>query len=67
MHTDEFFVLEDFDDYAAAQDQIDLLYKDVPRWRRMCIQNIAHSGEFSSDNTIWEYAVGIWQVKPVIF
>ena len=67
LHNDEFFVLEDFDDYAAAQDQIDLLYKDVPRWRRMCIQNIAHSGEFSSDNTIWEYAVGIWQVKPVIF
>ena len=67
LHNDEFFVLEDFETYAAAQEQIDLLYKDVSRWRRMCIQNIAHSGEFSSDNTIWEYAVGIWQVKPVIF
>ncbi len=67
LHNDEFFVLEDFETYAAAQEQIDLLYKDVSRWRRMCIQNIAHAGEFSSDNTIWEYAVGIWQVKPVIF
>ena len=67
LHNDEFFVLEDFESYAAAQEQIDLLYKDASRWRRMCIQNIAHSGEFSSDNTIWEYAVGIWQVKPVIF
>ena len=67
LHNDEFFVLEDFETYAAAQEQIDLLYKDASRWRRMCIQNIAHSGEFSSDNTIWEYAVGIWQVKPVIF
>ena len=67
LHNDEFFVLEDFETYAAAQEQIDLLYKDMSRWRRMCIQNIAHSGEFSSDNTIWEYAVGIWQVKPVIF
>ena len=67
LHNDEFFVLEDFEAYAAAQEQVDLLYKDTSRWRRMCIQNIAHAGEFSSDNTIWEYAVGIWQVKPVIF
>ncbi|HWR30723.1 MAG TPA: glycogen/starch/alpha-glucan phosphorylase [Negativicutes bacterium] len=64
---DEFFLLEDFCAYVAAHDQIDHLYKDASRWRRMCIQNIAHSGEFSSDNTIWEYAVGIWQVKPVIY
>ncbi len=67
MHNDEFFVLEDFGDYVAAQEQIDRLYKDTSRWRQMCIQNIAHSGAFSSDNTIWEYAVGIWQVKPIIF
>ena len=67
MHNDEFFLLEDFGAYAAAQEQIDRLYKDTARWRRMCIQNIAHSGEFSSDNTIWEYAVGIWQVKPLLF
>jgi starch phosphorylase len=67
LHNDEFFVLEDFESYAAAQAQIDVFYKDVSRWRRMCIQNIAHAGDFSSDNTIWEYAVGIWQVKPVIF
>ena len=67
VHNDEFFVLEDFEAYAAAQMQIDRLYKDKSRWRRMCIHNIAHSGEFSSDNTIWEYAVGIWQVKPISF
>ena len=66
-HNDEFFVLEDFEAYVEAQAQVDRLYRDTDRWRRMCIQNIAHSGEFSSDNTIWEYAVGIWQVKPAIF
>ena len=66
-YNDEFFLLEDFGAYVAAQEQIDRLYKDKARWRKMCIENIAHSGEFSSDNTIWEYAVGIWQVKPVIF
>lgn len=67
IQNDEFFLLEDFGAYVAAQEQIDRIYKDQSRWRRMCIQNIAHSGEFSSDNTIWEYAVGIWQVKPVIY
>lgn len=66
-HNDEFFVLEDFEPYVEAQAQIDRLYRNEERWRRMCIHNIAHSGEFSSDNTIWEYAVGIWQVKPAIF
>jgi starch phosphorylase len=66
-YNDEFFLLEDFGAYVAAQGQIDRLYKDKARWRKMCIENIAHSGEFSSDNTIWEYAVGIWQVKPVMF
>ena len=66
-YNDEFFLLEDFVPYVAAQEQIDRLYKDKARWRKMCIEHIAHSGEFSSDNTIWEYAVGIWQVKPVIF
>ncbi len=67
QYNDEFFLLEDFAAYVAAQAQIDRMYKDQTRWRKMCIENIAHSGEFSSDNTIWEYAVGIWQVKPVIF
>jgi len=66
-YNDEFFLLEDFGAYASAQEQIDLLYKDQPRWRKMCLENVAHSGQFSSDNTIWEYAVGIWQVKPAIF
>lgn len=66
-YNDEFFLLEDFGGYVAAQEEIDLMYKDQPKWRKMCLENIAHSGEFSSDNTIWEYAVGIWQVKPVIF
>ena len=67
LHNDEFFVLEDFGDYAAAQERINDLYREKSKWRPMCIRNIAHAGEFSSDKTIWEYAVGIWQVKPVIF
>ena len=41
------------------------LYIDKERWQRMCGVNIAHSGIFSSDRTIQEYADDIWNLKPV--
>ena len=57
---DEFFVLKDFYSYLEAQDKINSLYKDKMNWQRMCGVNIAHSGIFSSDRTIEQYATGIW-------
>lgn len=57
---DEFFVLKDFYSYLEAQDKINKLYKDKMNWQRMCGVNIAHSGIFSSDRTIEQYATGIW-------
>lgn len=63
---DEFFVLKDFPAYAQAQNRIDGLYQDSHRWNKMCLSNIAHSGKFSSDRTISEYAIGIWKVGPVV-
>ncbi|BCZ49193.1 alpha-1,4 glucan phosphorylase [Clostridium gelidum] len=59
-YNDEFFVLQDFDSYLKAQDKIDTLYRDTNKWQKMCGVNIAHSGIFSSDRTIEEYATGIW-------
>ena len=59
-YNDEFFVLKDFNAYLEAQNRIDDLYRDKVRWQRMCGINIAHSGIFSSDRTIKEYATGIW-------
>ena len=59
-YNDEFFVLQDFDSYLKAQDKVDTLYRDTHKWQRMCGINIAHSGIFSSDRTIEEYATGIW-------
>ena len=59
-YNDEFFVLQDFDPYLKAQDKVDTLYRDTHKWQRMCGINIAHSGIFSSDRTIEEYATGIW-------
>ncbi len=59
---DEYFVLKDFDSYISAQNKIDELYKYNSKWQEMCILNIAHSGVFSSDNTIKKYAEEIWNI-----
>ena len=59
-YNDEFFVLKDFAAYIDAQDRIDKIYRDPYEWQKMCGVNIAHSGVFSSDRTIKEYATGIW-------
>ena len=62
---DEYFILEDFADYARAQNDIDKAYKDKKKWAKMAVLNTAKSGKFSSDRTIKEYADEIWHVKPV--
>jgi len=59
-YNDEFFVLKDFIPYVEAQARVDEMFKDPARWNRMSIINIAHSGIFSSDRAIEEYAMGIW-------
>ncbi len=66
LHNDEYFVLKDFNDYTEAHKWADELYRQKTKWTRMSISNIAHSGVFSSDSTISEYATGIWGVKRVI-
>ncbi len=65
LHNDEYFVLKDFDSYAKAHARIDECYRDRHKWMSMSIHNIAHSGIFSSDRTIMEYASGIWGVRNV--
>ncbi len=62
---DTYFVLKDFEPYRQAQDKIDKLYRDKKVWSKMALANIAHSGKFSSDRTIKEYANEIWNIKPV--
>jgi starch phosphorylase len=62
---DEFFMLKDFAAYVEAQEQVDVKYRDAKLWAKMSINNIAHSGIFSSDRSISEYAIGIWNVKPI--
>ena len=61
-NNDEYFVLKDFDAYAAAQKKANALYKDSEKWANMSAMNIAHSGRFASDETIKEYAREIWHI-----
>lgn len=65
QHNDEFFVLKDFHSYAYVQERIGEIFKDRFKWLRMSINNIAHSGKFSSDRTISQYASEIWGLKPL--
>ena len=65
QNNDEYFVLKDFDSYAKAQEQVDLAYRNENSWYEKAIINIAHSGNFSSDRTIREYAEDIWGIRPV--
>jgi len=62
-YNDEFFLLKDYDAYARAQAKADTLFRDKTKWYKMAVNNIGHSGFFSSDRTILEYAKDIWQVK----
>jgi len=62
---DEYFILQDFESYAAAQNDISNLYKDKAKWARTAIINVAQSGKFSSDRTILQYANEIWGLKKV--
>ncbi|MBE6049797.1 MAG: glycogen/starch/alpha-glucan phosphorylase [Clostridium sp.] len=59
-YNDEFFVLKDFESYINAQSKINEMYKNMHKWQEICGINIAHSGVFSSDRTIQQYATGIW-------
>ncbi len=65
-HNDEFFVLRDFSSYADAQHKVDECYQDRKGWLTKSVVNIAHSGRFSSDRTIQEYATDIWGAQPLI-
>jgi glycogen phosphorylase len=62
MNHDRYFVLADFDTYAAAQEEAGKAYADSSRWGTMSLLNTARSGKFSSDRTIREYCEDIWKL-----
>jgi starch phosphorylase len=63
--SDPFRVCADLGDYRRAQNEVDAVWCDPERWRRMSVLNTARCGHFSSDRSIREYAERIWKVQPV--
>lgn len=61
---DKYMVLEDFNSYVRAQNEVEKQYKSQDLWTKKALLNIARSSMFSSDRTIREYAEEIWQIKP---
>ncbi len=66
QQNDEFFVLKDFHSYVYVQEMVGETFRDRSKWLKMSILNTAHSGKFSSDGTISQYAGEIWGLKPVL-
>jgi glycogen phosphorylase len=62
---DPYMVLADYGAYLESQASVEAAYRDAARWTRMSILNTAHTGWFSSDRTIREYAEQIWNVRPM--
>src|ERR1700733_14216306 len=63
-HGDYYMHLADLKSYLNADQRLLDSYANPDEWTRKAILNVAHSGKFSSDRTIAEYAADIWQVKP---
>jgi glycogen phosphorylase len=64
-HGDPYMVCADFDAYLTAQELAGQRFADPRRWQRDSLLNIAHSGTFSSDRAIRQYADEIWGLSRV--
>lgn len=62
---DPYCICADFDSYVAIQKEAARIWRQPEVWWPMVVRNIAHSGRFSSDRTISEYASEIWGLSPV--
>ena len=57
---DHYFLLKDFADYQQTRLRAIRATQDELAFARMCLNNIAGAGKFSSDRTIQDYAREIW-------
>lgn len=63
---DPYFVLKDFEPYLETHELVEQTYRDKLSWLHKSVTNVAHSGKFSSDRTIQDYATEIWKLKKQV-
>ena len=65
LGNDQYMLMADYRSYVDTQDQVSLAYRDIDRWTRMSILNVARMGKFSSDRSIRDYCEDFWKIEPV--
>ncbi|WP_226670287.1 glycogen/starch/alpha-glucan phosphorylase [Metabacillus litoralis] len=65
VQNDQYFVLRDFASYIDIQEKVGVAYQQHDKWLEKALINISHSGFFSSDRTIQQYAKDIWKIDPM--
>ena len=63
---DPYLCLADFESYSAAQEQVDIAYRDKTRWAKMAIMNTAMMGKFTSDRSVRDYVDRVWNLTACI-
>jgi len=61
---DRYMHLADLSSYVRTQERVGALYLQPDAWTRQAVKNVGHSGKFSSDRTIAQYASEIWKAEP---
>jgi hypothetical protein len=61
---DHYFLLLDFESYMEAKLRAIRATQDEITFAKMCLNNIAGAGKFSSDRTIRQYCEEIWHLEP---
>ncbi|MEN8190632.1 MAG: glycogen/starch/alpha-glucan phosphorylase [Thermodesulfobacteriota bacterium] len=64
LYNDQYMLCADYLDYLQCQDHVGEIFRDKKEWTRMSILNTARMGKFSSDRSILDYSMKIWDVKP---
>jgi starch phosphorylase len=64
-HGDYYLLLADYRSYISAQEEVGRVFQDPHDWARRSIMNTASMGRFSSDRAVREYAVRVWNARPV--
>jgi starch phosphorylase len=60
---DHYMHLADMASYMRTQAEVGALHVKSDAWTRRAVLNVAHSGKFSSDRTISDYAREIWGAR----